>query len=125
LTRRGIEVLDFGTAGTQSVDYPDYARLACEAVAAGQAEKAVLACGSGVGICIAANKVKGIRCALCLDEMSAEMSRLHNDANAIALRGREFDPERAARILGIWLDTPFSGDERHQRRIDKIRTMEA
>ena len=81
-----------GTTTQDSCDYPDFAQAACEAVAQGKAERAVLVCGSGVGISIAANKVKGIRCVLCHDEYDAEMSRRHNNANAVAFRGRDFDP---------------------------------
>lgn len=124
LRRRGAEVLDFGTDSSESVDYPDYAHLAARAVASGLADRAVLVCATGIGISIAANKVPGVRCALVLDEYSAQMSRLHNDANVIALRGREFDPELNRRLLGIWLETAFSGDARHQRRIDKIEEQE-
>ena len=124
LRKRGMEVLDFGSDSTQSVDYPDCAEVACQAVLDGKADRAVLVCGTGVGICIAANKIKGIRCALCFDDFSARMSREHNDANALALRAREFDPEVNRRILGLWLETAFSGGERHLNRIRKIHALE-
>ena len=119
LARRGIEVLDCGASGTKSVDYPDYARLACQYVAEGRAERAVLVCATGVGMSIAANKIKGIRCALCGDEKSAEMSRRHNDTNAIALRRRAGDDDINRTLLGIWLETPFDGGERHERHVDR------
>lgn len=124
LHRRGVEVLDFGTDTTCSVDYPDYAALACGAVSQGKADRAILVCGTGIGISIAANKITGIRCALVYDEEAARLSRLHNDANALALRGRDADPDFSLRLLGIWLDTPFSGDERHLKRILKIQALE-
>lgn len=124
LRRHGAEILDCGSDTGESVDYPDFAKKACEAVTRGQADRAVLVCGTGVGISIAANKLDGIRCALCSDEFAAQMSREHNNANVLALRGRQFDPELNRRILGVWLETEFSGDERHQRRIDKIAALE-
>ena len=124
LRRRGLEVLDFGADSTDSVDFPDYAERAARAVAQGQADRAVLVCGTGVGICMAANKINGIRCAMALDEFTAEMSRRHNDANVLALRGREMDPQKNRRLLGIWLDTAFSNNERHLRRIRKIHALE-
>lgn len=124
LQARGHEILDLGAQSTDSVDFPDFARAACEAVARGEADRAVLVCGTGVGISIAANKVKGIRCALCHDDFDAEMSRRHNNANALALRGRNFAPEVNRRLLGIWLDTPYDDEERHTRRIGKIAALE-
>lgn len=124
LRLRGVEVLDFGTASPNSVDYPDCAAAACQAVTDGRAELAVLICGTGVGISIAANKIPGIRCALIYDDETARMSRLHNNANAAAFRGRGIDPALSRRLLGMWLDTDFSGEARHQRRIDKIQGLE-
>ncbi|MCL5269485.1 MAG: ribose 5-phosphate isomerase B [bacterium] len=124
LRGRGIEVIDLGARSEASVDYPDIAEKVCQAVAAGQADRGVLVCGTGVGISIAANKIDGIRCGLCIDEYSAVMSRRHNNANVIAMRGREFAPEENRRLLGIWLDTPFDGGERHERRIGKITSLE-
>lgn len=119
LRKRNIEVIDCGVATDDSVDYPDRAQQACRMLCENKADRVVLVCGSGIGMSISANKVKGVRCALCIDEFSAEMSRRHNDANAIALRGREFDLERNRAILGIWLETEFEGG-RHQRRVDKM-----
>lgn len=124
LSKIGVEVVDCGTEQTMGIDYPDMAEAACRAVVEGRAEHAVLMCGTGIGISIAANKIKGIRCALCMDEYAARMAREHNDANALALRGREFDQDRNRAILRVWLETPFSGVDRHQRRIDKIGELE-
>ena len=119
LRKRNIEVIDRGVSTSESVDYPDRAQAACRELNEKNVDRVVLVCGSGIGMSISANKVKGIRCALCIDEYSAEMSRRHNDANAIALRGREFDLERNRKILDVWLDTEFEGG-RHQRRVDKM-----
>jgi ribose 5-phosphate isomerase B len=125
LNERGIQVVDFGTTDEAGVDYPDVARLACESIVNGGSERAVLVCGSGIGISIAANKIRGIRCALCHDEYDAVMSRKHNDANALALRGREFDVKQNVRILKAWLDSDFDDAEgRHARRIRKIGKLE-
>lgn len=115
-----IEFKDFGCMSTDSVDYPDYAKAVAHAVADGECEKGILICGTGIGISIAANKVKGIRCALCHDVFSAEATRLHNDANIIAMGGRVVGPGLAVKIVDTFLSTPFSNDERHIRRIAKI-----
>jgi ribose 5-phosphate isomerase B len=119
----GHTVLDFGTKSPESVDYPDYVGPVAEAVAAGQAERAVVICGSAVGASIVANKVKGVRCALVTDTWAAEMSRRHNDANALALRSREQTLERNLEIMKIWLSTPYEGG-RHDRRLQKIAARE-
>ena len=111
-----MEYKDFGCDG-ESVDYPIYARKVGQAILDGECEKGILVCGTGIGISIAANKMKGIRCALCSDVFSAEMTRLHNDTNVIALGGRVLDTELAIKLVDIFLNTPFSGDERHARRI--------
>ncbi|MFN3930053.1 MAG: ribose 5-phosphate isomerase B [Thermoflexus sp.] len=123
LRERGIEVMDFGTHGPDSVDYPDYARPVAEAVARGEADFGVLICGTGVGMSITANKVPGIRAAAVSDVYSARMSRAHNDANILCLGGRVVGPGLAIEILETWLRTPFEGG-RHQRRIEKIRQIE-
>lgn len=123
LQKRGIEIVDKGCADTLSVDYPDYALAVAEEVASGACERGVLMCGTGIGISIAANKVKGIRCAVCHDMFTAAMSAEHNKANIIALGGRILTPEQAAEMVGIWLDTPFGGG-RHQSRVDKISAIE-
>ncbi len=123
LREQGVEVMDFGTHGTDSVDYPDYARAVAEAVARGEADYGVLICGTGVGMAITANKVPGIRAAAVSDVYSAKMSRAHNDANILCLGGRVVGPGLAIEILEAWLHTPFEGG-RHARRLEKIRRME-
>ena len=115
-----VEYRDFGCFDESSCDYPEYGRAVAQAVAAGEYEKGVLICGTGIGISIAANKVPGIRAALCTDCFMAEMTRLHNDANILALGGRVVGPGLACKILETFLNTPFSGEERHLRRIRKI-----
>lgn len=122
LEDRGLEYRDFGCYSTESVDYPDYAHAACRAVQDGTCEKAILICGTGIGMSIAANKMKGIRAALCSDCYSAQKTREHNNANALVLGGRVIGPELALMITDYFLDTPFSGVERHQRRIDKLES---
>ena len=117
---KGIEVVDFGTNSTERTDYPIYGKAVGEAVASGECDKGILICGTGVGISLAANKVKGIRAALCGDCFSAEMTRLHNDANILAMGARVVGPGLALKIVDTFLDTPFSGDERHVRRIKQI-----
>jgi len=119
----GHQVLDFGTHGPDSVDYPDYALQVAEAVTVGKVERGVLVCGTGIGMTIAANKVPGIRAALCGDVFTARMSREHNDANVLALAGRLTGRETGLEILRAWLDTEFAGG-RHARRVDKIGEME-
>ena len=124
LKESGIEYEDLGTYSTESVDYPVYAAKLGRAVAAGEYERGILLCGTGIGISIAANKIKGIRCALCTDCYSAEMSRRHNDANVLALGGRTMGVEVARKIVDIFLRTPFEGG-RHQRRVDLIMALES
>ena len=119
LEGKGIEYKDFGCNG-ESVDYPIYARKVGQAILDGECEKGILICGSGVGISLAANKMKGIRCALCADCFTAEATRLHNDTHIVALGGRTVGPELAIKIVDTFLHTPFSGDERHARRISLI-----
>ena len=120
LKANNIEFKDFGCYNTDSVDYPDYAHVVCDSVLSGECEKGILICGTGIGISIAANKISGIRCALCHDVFSAEATRLHNDANVIALGGRVIGPSHAIKVIDTFLSTPFSNDERHIRRISKI-----
>ncbi|MBR2408018.1 MAG: ribose 5-phosphate isomerase B [Lachnospiraceae bacterium] len=117
LVERGIEYKDFGTYSSESVDYPIYGKKVAHAVAGGECEKGILICGTGIGISITANKVKGIRAALCHDVFSAEATRLHNDANILAMGGRVVGPGLALMIVDKFLDTPFSNEERHARRI--------
>lgn len=120
----GIEVIDLGTDGPESVDYPDYALPVADGVASGRFDRGILICGTGVGMAIAANKVRGVRAALCSDPLTARLSREHNDANVLALGGRIIGPEMAAEIVRVWLTTPFAGD-RHSRRLAKIAAREA
>lgn len=115
-----IEYKDFGCESTESCDYPEYGRMVAEAVARGDYEKGILICGTGIGISIVANKVKGIRCALCSDCFSAEATRQHNDANVLAMGGRVVGAGLAVKIVDTFLNTPFSEDERHIRRIKAI-----
>src|SRR5262245_19827203 len=125
LKKRGHEIIDLGTNSTERGDYPDFAKKVGELVAQGKADRGVLVCGTGVGIAMAANKVKGARAAVVTDDYTARMSRERNDTNIIAFRGREFDPEENRRLLGIWLDTPFSEGERHKMRLEKLKRMDA
>lgn len=123
LEERGYEVLDCGTYTKESCDYPDFGRAAAEAVASGECERGIVICTTGIGISIAANKVRGIRCALLSDLMSAELTRRHNDTNMMALGAAVVGQMLALRIVDTWLDTPFEGG-RHQRRVDKITAIE-
>lgn len=120
LKKNGYEYKDFGCDSTDSVDYPEYARKVCSAINSGECEKGILICGTGIGISIAANKVKGIRAALCTDCFMAEATRLHNDANVLALGGRVVGAGLAIKIVETFLTTEFSNDERHIRRINLI-----
>ena len=119
LEGRDIEVLDLGTYSEESVDYPAYGKACGQAVASGEADRGIVCCGIGIGISIAANKVKGVRCALCTDVHMAEMTRKHNDANVLAMGGRTTELETALAITAAWLDTEFEGG-RHQRRVDML-----
>ncbi len=120
LEERGIEYKDFGCYGTDSVDYPEYGKKVAHAVADGKCERGILICGTGIGISIAANKVKGVRAALCTDCFMAQATREHNDANILALGGRVVGAGLALKIVDTFLDTEFSNDERHIRRINQI-----
>ena len=122
LEELGVEYKDFGTDSTDSVDYPDYATPVAEAVAADEYDKGILICGTGIGMSIAANKVSGIRAALCHDVFSARATRQHNDSNVLAMGGRIVGAELAKAIVKAWLDAEFEGG-RHQRRIDKINNI--
>lgn len=124
LNERKIEFKDFGTYSTDSVDYAVFAEKAARAVAGGECELGLLFCGTGVGISMAANKVRGIRAACCSDLFSAEMTRRHNNANILCLGGRVVTAEKAIELVDIFLDTPFSGEERHAKRIDQITDLE-
>ncbi|WP_130836477.1 ribose 5-phosphate isomerase B [Lachnoclostridium sp. Marseille-P6806] len=120
LAERSDEVKDFGCFDKKSVDYPGYARAVAEAVASGTAQKGIVICTTGIGVSIVANKVKGIRCALCAETSTAKLTRLHNDANVLALGGGMIGPKLAADIVDVFLDTPFSREEKHSRRISRI-----
>lgn len=115
-----IEYKDFGCDSPASTDYPIYAKRVANAILAGECEKGILICGTGIGISIAANKIKGIRCALCTDCFCAEATRLHNDSNILALGGRVVGAGLAVKIVDTFLNTPFSGDARHMNRISQI-----
>ncbi|HOB64775.1 MAG: ribose 5-phosphate isomerase B [Clostridiales bacterium] len=119
----GHELIDFGTDKSDSCDYPDYALLVANAVVSGVADKGILLCGTGIGMSIAANKVKGIRCAHVTDVFSAQMCAEHNNANVIALGGRITDPDTAYKIVTTYLSAAFAGG-RHQRRLDKVAAIE-
>ena len=120
LEARGIAFTDYGTYGEENCDYPEYGRAVALAVAGGACDRGILICGTGIGISIAANKIPGIRAAVCGDCFSAEATRAHNDANILALGARVVGEGLALKIVDTFLDTPFSNDERHIRRIRKI-----
>jgi ribose 5-phosphate isomerase B len=124
LQQMGHEPEDVGAMSKESVDYPDFAFLVAKAVCEGRAERGILVCGSGIGMCIAANKVKGVRAAPCHDNITAEMSRRHNDANVLCLSADLLGGELIERMIRIWLDTPFEGG-RHARRVEKITQIES
>jgi ribose 5-phosphate isomerase B len=115
-------VKDFGTDSEDSVDYPDFAIKAAKAVKAGKAKYGILICGSGIGMCIAANKIKGIRAANAYSKLTAELSRRHNNANVLCLGARILDMKIIKDIIKVWLETPFEGG-RHQRRVDKLNNL--
>jgi ribose 5-phosphate isomerase B len=123
LIEGGHQILDFGTHSPESVDYPDYALQVAESVASGKAERGVLVCGTGIGMAMTANKVPGVRAALCSDPFTARMSREHNDANVLTLGGRLMDRELGLEILQMWLNAAFAGG-RHERRLGKIAQVE-
>jgi ribose 5-phosphate isomerase B len=123
LKMAGHEVLDMGTDSDESVDYPDFAEKVARAVASGEAERGVLICGTGIGMSMAANKVKGIRAALAHDEFTVRMARRHNDANVLCLGARVIPSPRIRDLTLLFLDQPFEGD-RHQRRVGKIMALE-
>ncbi|MBO5564631.1 MAG: ribose 5-phosphate isomerase B [Lachnospiraceae bacterium] len=122
LKEQGITVEDFGTYSTESCDYPIFAKKAAEAVANGECEKGIVVCTTGIGVSMVANKVKGIRCAVCTDPTVARMTRLHNDANMIALGGGIIGELIATDIVDTFLNTPFSEEEKHIRRVGMIET---
>ncbi|RAP74037.1 ribose 5-phosphate isomerase B [Paenibacillus montanisoli] len=121
----GHDIEDVGCDCEQSVDYPDYALPVAELVAQGKADRGILICGTGIGMSIAANKVRGIRCALVHDMFSAKATREHNDTNVLAMGERVIGPGVAQEIIRIWLETPFSNGERHVGRVGKVMKLEA
>ena len=123
LDELGATYQDFGTASAESVDYPDFAQAVAHGVASGQCDRGILVCGTGIGMCIAANKVDGIRAALASDELSAQLSRSHNDANVLCLSADLIGPILAKRIVDVWMSTSFEGG-RHERRLAKITRIE-
>ena len=123
LEGKGYEVKDFGTHTTDSCDYPDFAAPAAQAVASGECEKGIVLCTTGIGVSMVANKVKGIRCALCHEPWSAEMTRRHNDANVLAIGAGVTGTHLAERIVDAFLTAEFEGG-RHQRRVDKVMAIE-
>ena len=125
LVKDGHDVLDYGCDCATSVDYPDYALPVGVAVQNGEADRGILVCGTGIGMSIAANKMKGIRCALLSDTFSAKATREHNDTNVMALGERVVGPGLALELVSVWLNTPYSGEARHQQRIDKITRIES
>jgi ribose 5-phosphate isomerase B len=124
LLEGGHQVLDFGTDGPASVDYPDFAATVCHAVTTREAELGILVCGTGIGMSIAANRFQGIRCGLAHDVTTARLTRAHNDANVLALGARIVGVEVALDILGAFLSTPYEGG-RHDRRVEKLNTLPA
>ena len=124
LKSKGHEVVDFGTYTTDSCDYSDFVAPAARAVASGECERGIVMCTTGIGVSITANKIDGIRCALLSDLWTAKMTRMHNDTNMMALGAGVVEPHLAMDIISIWLETEFSGDERHQRRIAKLMALE-
>jgi ribose 5-phosphate isomerase B len=124
LEKQGHEVKDFGTYTLDSCDYPEFAAAAAKAVASGECDKGIVLCTTGIGVSISANKVDGIRCALLSDVWSAKMTRLHNDTNMMAMGAGIVGENLAKEIATTWLDTPFSNEERHVRRLAKLAAME-
>lgn len=123
LEKRGLEYKDFGTYSTDSCDYPDFGAAAARAVASGECDRGIVMCTTGIGISITANKIKGVRCALLSDKMSARLTRQHNDTNMMAMGAGVVGEMLAMEIVDTWLDTEFEGG-RHQRRVDKMMALE-
>ena len=122
LEDKGYEYVDCGVYNTDSADYPVQAKLTCDKIISGECDRGILCCGTGIGISIAANKVKGVRCGLCTSVEMAKLTKQHNNANILALGGRTTAPELAMEIVDAWLDTEFEGG-RHQRRVDMLDNM--
>ncbi len=124
LKEKGHEVIDYGTNSSESCDYPVYGEIVANAVAGGEVDRGILICGTGLGISLAANKVKGIRAAVCSEPFTAKMSREHNDCNILAFGARVVGAELAKMIVDVWVSTEFSGAERHQKRVNMIMDIE-
>ncbi len=124
LKEMGHEVVDYGTNSSESCDYPVYGEIVANAVAGGEVDRGILICGTGLGISLAANKVKGIRAAVCSEPFTAKMSREHNDCNILAFGARVVGAELAKMIVDVWVNTEFSGAERHQKRVSMIMDIE-
>lgn len=124
LQKQGHEVVNFGSDVSDSCDYPVYAEKVGKAVVSGEFDKGILICGTGIGISIAANKIKGVRCALCSEPCSAKLTREHNDANILAMGARIIGPVLAESIVDAFLTTDFCGEERHQRRVNLVSKLE-
>lgn len=122
LIERGIKIADLGTDSEESADYPEFGKACAQAVASGKADRGIVICGTGIGISIAANRIRGIRCGLCTSVEMAELSRKHNNANMLAMGGRITSVEDAIRITDAWLDTEFEGG-RHSRRVDMLDSI--
>lgn len=120
----GIEVVDKGTYGTESVDYPDFGAAVGRSVASGEVERGVLICGSGIGVCMAANKIPGVRAAVCWSEETARLAREHNDANVICIGARLIEPELAASMIRVFMETEFAGG-RHAGRVEKLKELDS
>jgi ribose 5-phosphate isomerase B len=123
LKAKGHTVIDDGPASEASVDYPDFAALVAKKVSSGEVDRGILICGTGIGMAISANKFPGVRAAACVDEVTAELSRRHNDLNVLCLSGDLLSSRSTERLVEIWIDTEFEGG-RHARRVDKIRELE-
>jgi ribose 5-phosphate isomerase B len=123
LKAKGHTVIDDGPASEESVDYPDFAALVAKKVSAGEVDRGILICGTGIGMAISANKFPGVRAAACADEVTAELSRRHNDLNVLCLSGDLLSSRSTERLVEIWMDTEFEGG-RHERRVEKIRQLE-
>jgi ribose 5-phosphate isomerase B len=124
LKEAGFEVMDLGTGDTEPVDYPDFARAIGEAIREGRAERGILICGSGVGACVAVNKIENIRAGLCHDTYSAHQGVEHDDINVLCLGSRVIGEELAKELVSAFLAARFTGEERHRRRLDKIKALE-
>lgn len=123
LDERGLDYKDFGAYSTERCDYPVYGSAAARAVASGECDRGIVVCGTGVGISLAANKIDGIRCVVCSEPYSAQLSRAHNNTNMLAIGSRVVGEDLALMVVSIWLDTPFEGG-RHQRRVDQLSMLE-